>query len=140
MEAYLALRGLRTLPLRLAQAQASAQMLAERLLAHPAYARSAIPGLPGDPGHDVAARVMSGFGSLISIELADADDGRCHDRRVPALGVRDEPRWRRVEPGTPPALAGELPEVPEGLIRLSVGHRTRRGPVERPRAGPRRLI
>ena len=52
MEAYLALRGLRTLPLRLAQAQASAQVLAERLVALPGVRRVRFPGLASDPGHD----------------------------------------------------------------------------------------
>ena len=72
MEAYLALRGLRTLPLRLARAQASAQILAERLATHPSVLRVRFPGLPDDHCHEVARRTMSGFGSLISIDLADA--------------------------------------------------------------------
>jgi cystathionine gamma-synthase len=72
MEAYLALRGLRTLPLRLTQAQTNAGVLAERLAAHPAVQRVRYPGLPEDPGHERAARTMSGFGSLISVDLADA--------------------------------------------------------------------
>ena len=54
MEAYLVAAGLRTLPVRLAQAQANAQMLAERLDAHPAVRRVRYPGLPSDPGHEAA--------------------------------------------------------------------------------------
>jgi len=54
MEVYLALRGLRTLPLRLAQAQANAQTLAERLVTNPHVARVRYPGLAADPGHGVA--------------------------------------------------------------------------------------
>ena len=71
METYLVLRGLRTLPLRLQAAQANAQVLAERLIAHPAVHRVRYPGLVGDPGYEVAARTMAGFGSLLSVELAD---------------------------------------------------------------------
>ena len=91
MEAYLAFRGLRTLPLRLAQAQATALILAERLLTHKRVAGVRYPGLRGDSGHEVARRTMSGFGSLISIDLGDANTadafvdgcslwGLCHQR------------------------------------------------------------
>jgi cystathionine gamma-synthase len=121
MEAYLALRGLRTLPLRLAQAQASAQILADRLAAHPRVQRVRFPGLATDPGHDVARRTMSGFGSLISIELADA---RTADAFVDACslwvfttslgGVESTLERRRRWPG-------ELLSVPEGMVRMSVG-------------------
>ena len=76
MEAYLALRGLRTLPLRLARAQA--RMRRSWPSGWPATRRSAgsgIPDCPSDPGHQRAARTMAGFGSVISIELADAAGG-----------------------------------------------------------------
>ncbi len=121
MEAYLALRGLRTLPLRLAAAQASAQVLAERLSAHPRIRAVRYPGLPGDPGHQVAHRVLGGFGSLISIELddapaADAMIDRCElwVFTTSLGGVESTLERRRRWPG-------ELANVPEGLIRLSVG-------------------
>ena len=121
MEAYLALRGLRTLPLRLAQAQASAQVLAERMVAHPAVRAVRYPGLPGDPGHQVARRVMSGFGSLVSIELEDAatadaliDACRLWVFATSLGGVESSMERRR-------RWLGELPGVPEGLIRMSVG-------------------
>ena len=121
MEAYLALRGLRTYPLRLAQAQASAQILAERLAGHPAVRRVRFPGLPSDPGHQRAARTMASFGSMISIELADA---QAADALVDACtlwvfatslgGVESSFERRRRWPA-------ELPTVPESLIRMSVG-------------------
>jgi cystathionine gamma-synthase len=121
MEAYLALRGLRTLPLRLAQAQASAQILAERLAGHPAVRRVRFPGLPSDPGHERAARTMAGFGSLISIELAEA---RTADALIDACGL-----WVFATSlgGVESTLErrhrwpGELPTVPKSLVRLSVG-------------------
>ena len=121
METYLALRGLRTLPLRVAQAQASAQVLASRLAGHRAVRRVRYPGLPDDPGHERARRTMSGFGSLISIELADAPTA---DAMVEACqlwvfatslgGVESTLERRRRWPD-------ELSIVPEGLVRLSVG-------------------
>ena len=120
MEAYLALRGLRTLPLRLDRAQANATVLAERLARHPAVCRVRFPGLPNDPGHERAA----GHGRL---RLADGYRTRRRGhrrrlgRRLPAVGVRDQSRRRRVDSGAPPPLANELRTVPEGLVRLSVG-------------------
>ncbi len=121
MEAYLALRGLRTLPLRLERAQANAQVLAERLASHPAVLRVRFPGLPTDPGHVRAAATMAGFGSLISIDLADAvtadafvDAARLWVFATSLGGVESSFERRR-------RWAGELPTVPEGLVRLSVG-------------------
>ena len=121
MEAYLALRGLRTLPLRLAQAQANAQVLAERLVAHGRVQRVRFPGLPSDPGHEVALRTMSGFGTLISIDLADAAmaeafvDACSLWAFATSLGGAESTLERRRRWG------GEPLSVPEGLIRLSVG-------------------
>ena len=121
MEAYLALRGLRTLPLRLAQAQASAQILAERLVGCQQVQRVRFPGLPDDPGHDVAQRTMTGFGSLISIDLEDARtaerfvDGCSLWGFATSLGGVESTLERRRRWG------GELLSVPEGLVRMSVG-------------------
>ncbi len=121
MEAYLALRGLRTLPLRQAAAQANAQILAERLLAHPAVSVVRYPGLVDDPGHATAARTMSGFGSLVSIELADAATADAMVARcrlwvhATSLGGVESTLERRRRWGA------ELPTVAEGLVRLSVG-------------------
>jgi cystathionine gamma-synthase len=121
MEAYLALRGLRTLALRLAQAQASAQILAERLVTHKHVRRVRFPGLPSDPGHQIAQRTMSGFGSLISIDLADAKTaeafvGGCSLWGfATSLGGVESTLERRRRWG------GELRSVPEGLVRMSVG-------------------
>jgi cystathionine gamma-synthase len=121
MEAYLALRGLRTLPLRLAQAQASAQILAERLVGHKHVQRVRFPGLATDPGHDVARRTMLGFGSLISIDLVDAKTAEAFVEGcslwvfATSLGGVESTMERRRRWG------GELLSVPEGLVRLSVG-------------------
>ena len=121
METYLVLRGLRTLPLRLTAAQANAQVLAERLAAHPAVLRVRYPGLPDDPGHAVASRTMGGFGSLLSIELADGPAATAFIQSLylwvhaTSLGGVESMLERRRR------WAGELTTVPEGLVRLSVG-------------------
>jgi cystathionine gamma-synthase len=121
MEAYLALRGLRTLPLRLARAQTSAHALAERLVEHRRVQRVRFPGLPTDPGHDLARRTMAGFGSLISIDLPDAKtaeafvDGCSLWVFATSLGGVESTLERRRR------WKGELQSIPEGLVRLSVG-------------------
>lgn len=71
LEAFLALRGLRTLAVRLDRSEASAGELARRLVAHPHISRVHYPGLPGDPQHERATRVLpKGTGSMLSLEVA----------------------------------------------------------------------
>lgn len=105
LEAWLALRGLRTLPLRVERAQANAQELVRRLGDHPVVERVRYPG----------------FGGICAIEMADAPtaDRVIHGTRlwIPATslgGVESTFERRR-------RWAGESPTIPEGLIRCSVG-------------------
>jgi cystathionine gamma-synthase len=120
LEAFLALRGLRTLALRLDRGQANAAELARRLDQHPAVSRVRYPGLPGDPGHQTAAAQMTGFGAVLAFEVADAPtaDRLCGAVHVivhaTSLGGVETTIERR----------GKLPgqaHVPPGLLRLSVG-------------------
>jgi cystathionine gamma-synthase len=121
MESYLVLRGLRTLPVRLERAQSNAAVLAERLATHPGVRRVRFPGLPADPGHEVASRTMAGYGSLIATEVADAATANAFIDRLrlwahaTSLGGVESSLERRRR------WAGELKTVPEGLVRLSVG-------------------
>lgn len=69
VETFLVLRGLRTLALRLDQAQRNADDLARRLTAHPAVIRVRYPGLPDHPGHDRAVAQMTGFGAVLGFEV-----------------------------------------------------------------------
>jgi cystathionine beta-lyase/cystathionine gamma-synthase len=70
MDAWLVLRGTKTLPLRMARHNSNAQALAEFLDAHPKVGRVHYPGLPGHPDHALARRQMRGFGGMIAFELA----------------------------------------------------------------------
>jgi cystathionine gamma-synthase/methionine-gamma-lyase len=74
-EAWLAQRGLKTLPLRVRQQCANAARLAEWLQAHPRVARVNYPGLPDHPQHELAERLFDGrgFGGVLSFEIAGAD-------------------------------------------------------------------
>jgi cystathionine beta-lyase/cystathionine gamma-synthase len=67
---WLAIRGLKTLPLRIGQHCANAGFLASRLAAHPAVSAVYYPGLPDDPGHGHAIRFLSGFGGVLAFDVA----------------------------------------------------------------------
>lgn len=120
LESFLAVRGARTLGVRLAQSQASAGELATRLAAHPAVTRVRYPGLASDPGHERAAAQMSGFGAMVSWEVADAATAEavCAGVRVlvhaTSLGGVESTIERRGR------YAGQA-HVPAGLMRMSVG-------------------
>ena len=117
-EAWLVHRGIETLEVRLSRMCASAGVIAERLLGHPAVLAVRYPGLPGDPSHAVAKRQMSGFGFLISFTLRDAVVAEKFLADCPfvaqatSFGSTHTSGERRARWGD---------AVPEGLIRLSVG-------------------
>jgi cystathionine gamma-synthase len=122
-EAYLLMRGMRTLHLRAAAQARSALDLAERLSAHPKVARVLYPGLPQHPGHDVAARQMeNGFGYMLSIQVAEGEAAAIGTaarvglwKRATSLGGVEsliEHRASIEGPGTP---------CPPDLLRLSTG-------------------
>ncbi len=121
-EVWLALRGLRTLALRVERSQASAAELAARLLLHPQVDAVRFPGLGQDPGHQRAKVQMTGFGSVLAIEVrggAEAADAVVAGLRLwtPATslgGVESLIERRRRH-------ANEPESVPNNLLRLSVG-------------------
>ena len=119
-EVWLALRGLRTLALRVERSQANALALAERLSEYPGL-EVRFPGLATDPGHARAAAQMTGFGSILCIVLPTAEAARTVTESVrlwtPATslgGVESLIERRRRH-------AAEPESIPEGLLRLSVG-------------------
>jgi cystathionine gamma-synthase len=121
LEAFLALRGARTLALRLHHAQQSAQTLAERLAAHASVALARYPGLPSHPTHATARRVLQGFGTIVSFDVhggAEAADAVCRRvrliRHATSLGAVESTIERRA------AIPGQG-HLPPSLLRLSVG-------------------
>ena len=123
LEAYLLLRGLRTLPLRAAAQAASALTLAERLSAHSHVTCVLYPGLPEHPGHAIAARQMEGgFGFMLSIQVAGGESAAI----ATAASVR---LWKRatslggVESLIEHRASVEGPDTPcpPDLLRLSTG-------------------
>jgi cystathionine gamma-synthase len=121
LEAYLAVRGARTLAVRLQRAQQTAMMLSERLESHPLVTRARYPGLPSHPTHATARRVLKGFGTIISFDLrggAEFADAVCRNTRLirhaTSLGGVESTMERRA------AIAGQG-HLPPSLLRLSVG-------------------
>ncbi|MGP9503153.1 trans-sulfuration enzyme family protein [Specibacter sp. AOP5-B1-6] len=121
-EAWLALRGLRTLALRVERSQASALVLANRLDTHDGVTKVLFPGLPSDPGHARAKAQMSGFGSILCIEVAGGAEAAnavvealCVWTPATSLGGVESLIERRRR------HANEPDTVPENLLRLSVG-------------------
>ena len=88
-DCWLTLRGLKTLELRMDRHATTARALAETLQAHPRVARVYYPGLPSHPGHAVAAAQMTGYGGMVSFELAGTPEDASRfaaSRRYFALG------------------------------------------------------
>lgn len=121
-EVWLALRGLRTLGVRMERAQKSAMELATRLSTHPAVSQVRYPGLATDPHHATAKSFMKGFGAIVSFDHAggaDAADRACAASHLVAHATSlggVESLWERRH-----RWSAESPSIPTNLIRLSVG-------------------
>ena len=121
LEAFLAVRGARTLAIRLQRAQQTAMILAQRLEMHPLVTCVRYPGLPSHPTHATARRVLRGFGTIISFDLrggAELADAVCRNvrliRHATSLGAVESTMERRA------AIPGQE-HLPPSLLRLSVG-------------------
>ncbi|GAA4174209.1 cystathionine gamma-synthase [Gryllotalpicola koreensis] len=127
LDAFLTSRGIKTLELRMRQHSANAQAVAEALDGHARVERVYYPGLASHPGHELAARQMSGFGGMLSVALAGGEASArrfAESTRVfqlaeslggveSLIGYPSEMTHASVK-GTPLA-------VPENIVRLSVG-------------------
>lgn len=126
-DAYLTMRGLKTLVLRMQRHCDNASVIAEFLNGHPAIETVLYPGLPSHPNHLVAARQMSGFGGMVSVRMrggAQAARDFCSRTDVFILAESLGGVESLIEhPGamTHASTAGSQLEVPDDLVRLSVG-------------------
>ena len=122
-EAWLLLRGMRTLHLRVRAACANALQLAGALEQHPAVAQVLYPGLPSHPGHAIAAAQMSGgFGGMLSIRVRAGEDAAREVaarvrvfKRATSLGSVESLIEHRA------SVEGPTSRCPPDLLRLSVG-------------------
>ncbi len=121
-EVWLALRGIRTLGVRMERSQKNAMEIAMRLSLHPAVDRVRYPGLSTDPHHETAKSFMKGFGAVMAFDHkggAEAADLACSLSQLvvhaTSLGGV-ESLWERRH-----RWSAESPSIPTNLIRLSVG-------------------
>lgn len=126
-DAFLTMRGLKTLELRMHRHSDNAALVAAFLVGHPAISSVLYPGLPDHPGHTVAARQMRGFGGMVSVRMAGGPQAArdfCSRTRVFILAESLGGVESLIEhPGamTHASTAGSQLEVPDDLVRLSVG-------------------
>jgi cystathionine gamma-synthase len=121
LETFLAVRGARTMALRLERAQHNAMTLAERLARHPNVTLTRYPGLANHPTHEAARRQLKGFGTIISFDVrgnAHAADAVCAGlqliQHATSLGAVESTIERRA------SIPGQE-HLPPSLLRLSVG-------------------
>ena len=126
MDCYLALRGVKTLAIRMEAHCRGAGRIAEFLAGHPKVTKVHYPGLPEHPGHDVAARQMLDFGGMVSFEVATPEEATRVAERTRLFFLAEslggvESLIEVPGPMTHASVAGSPLEVPPTLIRLSVG-------------------
>jgi cystathionine gamma-synthase len=126
-DAYLTIRGIKTLSLRMERHSSNAQAIAEALAVHPAVERVNYPGLASHASHDIAARQMRSFGGMLSLQVrggAQAAHTFAESTRIFTLaeslgGVESLIGYPHAM--THASVAGTALAVPENLVRLSVG-------------------
>jgi cystathionine gamma-synthase len=129
-DAWLTLRGAKTLGVRMDRHCQNAQRIAEMLASHPAVAQVYYPGLDSHPGHETAAKQMRGFGGMVSFRAAGGPEEAvavCGRTRLFTLGESlggVESLIEHPARMTHASVAGSPLEVPADLIRLSVGIET----------------
>jgi cystathionine gamma-synthase len=126
-DAWLVLRGIKTLGVRMDRHCSNAERIAGFLADHPAVDRVLYPGLPGHPGHHIAGKQMRGFGGMVSFTLRGGMGAAlsvCKRVSVFTLGESLGGVESLIEhPGlmTHASVAGSPLQVPDDLVRLSVG-------------------
>ncbi|WP_353362453.1 cystathionine gamma-synthase [Mycobacterium sp.] len=126
-DAYLTMRGLKTLVLRMQRHSDNAALVAEFLDGHPGVETVLYPGLRAHPGHEVAERQMSGFGGMVSVRMRGGPQAAhdfCSRTEIFILAESLGGVESLIEyPGamTHASTAGSQLEVPDDLVRLSVG-------------------
>ena len=129
MDAWLVLRGTKTLPIRMERHNANAMALAEFLAAHPKVTRVHYPGLPSHPQHALARKQMCGFGGVISVQLGSLDKARTVLEGVRLMSLAESLGGVETLISHPATMthASVPPErrqaigVTDDLVRISVG-------------------
>jgi cystathionine beta-lyase/cystathionine gamma-synthase len=129
MDCWLALRGLKTLPLRMRQHDANGRRVAQWLAGRREVTKLYYPGLPSHPQHELACRQMTGFGGMISLDLGDADRTRRFVEAVRIFALAESLGGveslighpaSMTHASVPPALRQSM-GLTDSLVRLSCG-------------------
>ncbi|MFC8449630.1 cystathionine gamma-synthase [Kitasatospora sp. NPDC057223] len=126
-DAWLVLRGIKTLGVRMDRHSSNAEKIVELLTRHPKVSQVLYPGLPGHAGHDIAAKQMKAFGGMVSFRVAGGEQAAvdvCNRAQLFTLGESLGGVESLIEhPGrmTHASVAGSALEVPSDLVRVSVG-------------------
>jgi cystathionine gamma-synthase len=126
MDAWLTIRGIKTLAVRMDRHSSNAQTIAEALVGHPKVSNVFYPGLPDHPGHALAASQMKAFGGMISLQLADGPAARTFAESTKLFQLAEslggvESLMCYPSEMTHASVKGTSLEVPESVVRLSVG-------------------
>lgn len=126
MDAWLTIRGIKTLAVRMQRHSENAQAIAERLVGHPKLAAVYYPGLPGHPGHDLAAAQMKSFGGMVSVQFTDGPTARRFAESTRLFQLAEslggvESLVCYPSEMTHASVRGTELEVPDSVVRLSVG-------------------
>ena len=126
MDAWLTIRGIKTLALRMDRHSSNAQTIAEKLVGNRKHERVFYPALPDHPAHELAARQMKSFGGMISVQLADGATARRFAESTTLFQLAEslggvESLVCYPAEMTHASVKGTLLEVPETVVRLSVG-------------------
>ncbi len=126
MDAWLTIRGIKTLAVRMDRHSSNAQTIAEKLVGHPKIGAVYYPGLPDHPGHELAARQMKHFGGMISLQLADGPAARKFAESTKLFQLAEslggvESLMCYPAEMTHASVKGTSLEVPDSVVRLSVG-------------------
>ncbi|MGV2985579.1 cystathionine gamma-synthase [Microbacterium sp. AGC85] len=127
LDAWLTTRGIKTLAVRVRQHSENAQAIAEWAAARPEFETVFYPGLASHPGHEIAARQMSGYGGMLSLALAaGADAARSFAESTELFQLAESLGGVESLIGYPPdmthaSVRGTALAVPENVVRLSVG-------------------
>ena len=129
MDCWLALRGIKTLPLRMRQHDANGRRIAQWLSGRPEITKLYYPGLPSDPQHELACRQMTGFGGMISLDLGSPARARRFVEAVRIFALAESLGGveslighpaSMTHASVPPALR-EAMGLTDSLVRLSCG-------------------
>lgn len=129
MDSWLALRGIKTLPLRMRQHDASGRRIAEWLTHQRTVTKVYYPGLPSHPQHDLACRQMTGFGGMISLDLGNPDRARAFVEKTRIFVLAESLGGveslighpaSMTHASVPPAMRKAM-GLTDSLIRLSCG-------------------